>query len=108
MINYGYSTFSRSRRFGNLIRRGHTINGAQLEMSNIAEGYYADPNWSMLPGVRHQFERDRERFQGGAWPRGFAANRSNIDRLMRYAVDQGIGAEYLPPKALFASGTLGT
>tara|TARA_A100001015_G_scaffold169069_1_gene187936 strand:- start:2505 stop:3473 length:969 start_codon:yes stop_codon:yes gene_type:complete len=75
---------------------------------DIAEGYYADPNWSMLPGVRHQFERDRARFQGSAWPRGFAANRSTIDTLMRYAVDQGIGAEYLPPKALFASGTLGT
>ncbi|MDB3998977.1 ABC transporter substrate-binding protein [Litorivicinus sp.] len=75
---------------------------------DIAEGYYADPNWSMLPGVRHQFERDRERFQGSAWPRGFAANRSNIDTLMRYAVDQGIGAEYLPPEALFAGGTLGT
>ena len=75
---------------------------------DIAEGYYADPNWSMLPGVRHQFERDRERFMGKAWPRGFIANRSNIDRLMRYAVDQGIGAEYLPPEALFAGSTLET
>jgi 4,5-dihydroxyphthalate decarboxylase len=75
---------------------------------DIAEGYYADPNWSMLPGVRHQFERDRERFMCKAWPRGFIANRSNIDRLMRYAVDQGIGAEYLPPKALFADSTLET
>jgi 4,5-dihydroxyphthalate decarboxylase len=75
---------------------------------DIAEGYYADPNWSMLPGVRHQFERDRERFMGKAWPRGFIANRSNIDRLMRYAVDQGIGAEYLPPEALFADSTLET
>ena len=75
---------------------------------DIAEGYYADPNWSMLPGVRHQFERDRERFIGKAWPRGFIANRSNIDRLMRYAVDQGIGAEYLPPEALFAGSTLET
>jgi len=75
---------------------------------DIAEGYYADPNWSMLPGVRHQFERDRERFIGKAWPRGFIANRSNIDRLMRYAVDQGIGAEYLPPEALFADSTLET
>ena len=75
---------------------------------DIAEGYYADPNWSMLPGVRHQFERDRSRFMGKAWPRGFIANRSNIDRLMRYAVDQGIGAEYLPPEALFAGSTLET
>ena len=75
---------------------------------DIAESYYADPNWSMLPGVRHQYERDRDRFMGRAWPRGFAANRSNIDRLMRYAVDQGIGAEYLPPEALFAGTTLET
>jgi len=62
----------------------------------------------MRPGARHQFERDRERFMGRAWPRGFAANRSNIDRLMRYAVDQGIGAEYLPPEMLFAGPTLET
>ena len=75
---------------------------------DIAEGYYADPNWSMLPGCRHQFERDRDHFMGKAWPRGFAANRSNVDRLMQYAVDQGIGAEYLPPEALFADATLET
>ena len=75
---------------------------------DIAEGYYADPNWSMLPGCRHQFERDRGRFKGNVWPRGFEANRSNVDMLMRYAVDQGIGAEYRSPEALFAEVTLGT
>ena len=75
---------------------------------DIAEGYYADPNWSMLPGCRHQFERDRDRFKSKAWLRGFEANRSNIDRLMQYAVDQGIGAEYRPPEALFAEVTLET
>ena len=75
---------------------------------DIAEGYYADPNWSMLPGCRHQFERDRDRFKCKAWLRGFEANRSNIDRLMQYAVDQGIGAEYRPPEALFAEVTLET
>ena len=75
---------------------------------DIAEGYYADPNWSILPGCRHQFERDRGRFKGKAWPRGFKANRSNVDMLMRYAVDQGIGAEYRPPEAIFADATLGT
>ena len=75
---------------------------------DVAEGYYADPNWSMLPGCRHQFERDRERFKCKEWPRGFEANRSNIDMLMRYAVDQGIGAEYRSPEALFAEVTLET
>lgn len=50
----GYSTFSRNRMFGNMIGKGYTVKSAKMEMSMIAEGYYATKSAYLLNQEKQQ------------------------------------------------------
>jgi 4,5-dihydroxyphthalate decarboxylase len=85
---------------------------AVLEMFNhafaLAREYFEDPNWSRLAWGRHYFELEENRFEGDPWTNGFARNRSNIERFIRYSHDQGLIESPFPPETLFAGETLDT
>lgn len=78
------------------------------QAKDIAESYYEDPNWSRLAWGRHDFEDERRLFKRDAWENGFARNRENIVRFIKYSHDQGLIAEPYAPETLFAAETLDT
>ncbi len=78
------------------------------QAKEIAESYYEDPNWSRLAWGRHAYEDERRLFVKDPWENGFARNKANIERFIKYSHDQNlIGAPY-PAETLFAKEILDT
>lgn len=74
----------------------------------LAQSYYDDPNWSRLAWGRHYLEEERTLFVEDPWENGFARNRANIERFIKYSHDQGLIEETFAPERLFAEETLDT
>jgi len=68
--------------------------------ADIARSYYEDPNWSIMPWARHEFEQEREALSGELWPIGLAGNRHNLERMIEYSFDQGFIRRKLTPEEL--------
>ena len=75
---------------------------------DLAATYYEDPNWSRLAWGRHYFENERTFFGRDPWQNGFARNRANIERMIRYSHDQGLIEAPYEPETLFVEDTLDT
>lgn len=74
----------------------------------LAETYYEDPNWSRLAWGLHDIEEERHAFGRDPWENGFARNRANIERFIKYSHDQGLIESAYAPEALFVKETLDT
>ncbi len=70
--------------------------------------YMDDPNWSRLTWGRHYLEEERRALGADPWPYGVSANRANLERFIRYEVEQGLIAEPLAVEDLFFETTLDT
>ena len=78
------------------------------QAKTLAQTYYEDPNWSRLAWGRHYFEEERNLFVRDPWENGFARNKANLERFIKYSHDQGLIDEIYPPSHLFAEETLDT
>jgi 4,5-dihydroxyphthalate decarboxylase len=78
------------------------------DAKQLAYGYYADSNYSLLVDGRTLYEQQREDFGADPWLNGFKANRANLDRFIGYSHDQRLIASPYPAEKLFHPSTYDT
>ncbi|MPZ14907.1 MAG: 4,5-dihydroxyphthalate decarboxylase [Chloroflexi bacterium] len=76
--------------------------------AEIVRRYEGDPNWSLLAWGRQFLEEERRELAPDVWPNGLAANRSNLERFIRYAHEQGVIQSPMPEDSLFTASTHAT
>lgn len=60
------------------------------DATRISADYLRDPNWSRQPWAKYTLEEEEQAFPKSLWRSGLAANQSNLDRFLGFALDQGL------------------
>jgi 4,5-dihydroxyphthalate decarboxylase len=72
---------------------------AELSLNNVLR--------VSLPWIAESYRQQAAIMGGDPWPYGFARNRKEIAAMIRYAVEDGLAQQAIPPEALFHASTLG-
>ena len=78
------------------------------EAKRVWTAYMDDPNWGRLAWGRHHLEEEREVLGDDPWPYGVTANRTNLERFIKYEQEQGLISEPLAVEDLLFETMLGT
>ena len=74
----------------------------------LSREFYDDPGYSQLAFARNEYEAQAEAMAPDIWPSGLAANRVNLERFMRYSVDQKLIETPVSVEAMFDRSTWDT
>ena len=70
--------------------------------------YFFDPNWTRLASGKFAVEEEKMNFGVDLWRNGVAANKTNLDRFVKYAYDQGLIERKLDITDLFHESVIDT
>ena len=78
------------------------------EATKLTYDYYDDPNYSLILFARQELENQNKLLNQDPWQSGLAANYSNLDRFIKFMVDQNLIPTHIPVESLFHSSVLNT